>query len=117
MIKLEGRIISINQNNSGTVSFTFCNTDRKKIDLNGYTTIFKVKHKKNEPDSAAIISKTYSDFPEQTYTVKVDLYEQDTAHPVDCYYWAVVLKKGSYVNEAASGPFYIIEGVIDDTGE
>lgn len=111
MITLNGRIISITQHNSGTISFDFLGPDGVALPLLGYKVTFMVKHKKSDDDSTAIITKTYQNLQDNTCTV--ELLAEDTNKPVDFYYWSILLEKGLYRNEALSGPFYIIEGVQD----
>ena len=111
MITLDGRILQITQNNSGVISFDFTGPDGVSVDLYGYAITFMVKHKKTDPDTEAIISKTYTFVKGNTVTV--ELMPEDTQFPVDYYYWSILLKKDTYKNEALSGPFYIIEGVQD----
>lgn len=111
MIKLDGRIISITQDNSGTVSFEFVGPEGFVFNLADYTVTFMVKHSKKEPDAKAIILKTYDNV--QGSVLNVELLPEDTKAPVDFYWWSIQLTSGSYKNEALSGPFYIIEGVQD----
>ena len=111
MITLNGRIISITQHNSGTISFDFSGPDGVAIPLTDYIVTFMVKHKKSDDDSTAIIKKTYQDLEGNTCTV--ELLPEDTNKPVDFYYWSILLENNTYRNEALSGPFYIIEGVQD----
>lgn len=111
MIKLDGNIINITQSNTGAIAFNFYGPSYEKYSLKGFVITFLVKKSKKDSDSDAKITKQLGDVIDNT--VNVVLYPSDTSIPVGTYWWGLQIKKGDYVNQVASGPFYIKEGVID----
>ena len=110
MIRIDGRTISVTQSNSGSIAFRMYGPDRKAFDLAGFTLIFMVKKSRKDPDSAAIIHKVVA--PTEGNIATFDLLPADTRKPIATYWWGVQLVKGEYINEFASGPFYIKDGVF-----
>ena len=111
MIKVQGRVISVIQNNSGTLTFVFYDAENKSVELSDYTVTFMVKKSKTDADSKAIITKTYDDISGNA--LELSLLEEDTAAKVGYYWWSILLTSGTYKNEVISGQFYIIDGVQD----
>lgn len=111
MIDIDGRSIRIIQHNSGEITFEFYGPDGNELLLTDYKVTFMVKHSKKDLDSEAIITRVFSQVDGSSITI--GLTSQDTDHPVDAYWWSVKLENNTYVNEALSGPFFILEGVQD----
>ena len=113
MIKIDGRSISIIQANTGSIRFDIYGPDNEPFDLAGYTCTFMVKKSKLDEDSSAIINKfIFAD--ESTTYIEFVLDPNDTNFDVGAYWWGLQIKKNDYVNECYSGPFFIIEGVINE---
>ena len=112
MIKIDGRTIILTQANTGGITFRLWGPDKEHYNLEGYQLTFMVKKSKKDPDTAAVILKVIGDL-EETNEVTFTLRPEDTDIPVGTYWWGLQLKVEEYVNQCASGPFYVTDGVID----
>jgi len=112
MIRLDGRTVSIVQGNTGSLKFRMYGPDRTPFNVTGYTFVFMVKKSKKDPDSSALISKIVENT--ETNEVTVTMLPEDTKIPVATYWWGLQVRRESYVNECASGPFYVKEGVVNE---
>lgn len=111
MIRVDGRTIILTQANTAALRFNIRDLDRNLVDLDGYIVTFMVKKSKKDPDSAAVITKVLTDVDEN---VIFTLLPNETNIPVATYWWGLQVKRDLYVNQCASGPFYITDGVIDE---
>lgn len=109
MIRIDGKTIIMTQANTGSIQFNMYGPKRLPMDLSPYTLTFIVKKSKKDPDTHAMIVKILNELPDNHATFV--LRPNDTRIPVGTYWWGCTINLGDYVNEFASGPFIITDGV------
>ena len=112
MIKIDGRTIIMTQNNTGSLLFRMYGPDSVEFPLTDYTVTFMVKKSKRDADTDAVIVKVLEELEENE--ANFILLPEDTNIPVGTYWWGLQIKAEKYVNQCASGPFYVTDGVIND---
>lgn len=112
MIRVDGRTIIMTQANTASIKFRMYDEDRHVIELEDFTLTFMVKKSKKDADSDALITKVMSGV--QADEVTFTLLPDETNIPVGTYWWGLQIKKDLYVNQCASGPFNITDGVINE---
>ncbi len=88
----------------------FENEDKERLDITGWTVFFTVKIKIDDPDSAAIISKTITTFSNPTNgEAEISLTSTDTAQERESYLFDIQVKTNN--NEIIT----VLEGTITIT--
>ncbi len=100
------------QKNTGAIQFNMYGPDRTAMDLSEYTLTFMVKKSKKDKDVDAYIAKTLVEVNGNRATFV--LMPSDSNIPVGTYWWGCQIQLGDYINQFASGPFYITDGVINN---